>query len=113
MIAIRSLLALTALAVAAPAWAGGTEAAGPIQAVAHDFGDRPVLAYYTRGAGTCGAVLMTHREPGPRVHVSLLPDQEATIEDIGGGTLKLTCGLAAEQMLVERGSPPLTAASAP
>jgi hypothetical protein len=111
-----SLLALTALAAAAPASAGEIETAAPIQAVTHEFGaefgDRTVLAYYTRGAGTCDAVLMTHQEPGPRVRVSLAPDQVATIEDVGGGALKLTCGAEAAQMLVERTPAPLRAASA-
>src|SRR5687768_17301737 len=88
-----SLLALTVLAGAtAPASAGGIETAAPIQAVTHEFGaefgDRTVLAYYTRGAGTCDAVLMTNHDPGPRVRVSLAPDQAATIEDVGGGALK-------------------------
>jgi hypothetical protein len=114
----RPLLALDVLAAtaAAPAAAGGIEAAAPVQAVTHGFGagfgDRTVLAYYTRGAGTCDAVLMTHREPGPRVRVSLMPDQAATIEDVGGGALKLTCGAGAAQMLVERTPAPLKAASA-
>jgi hypothetical protein len=115
----RPLLALAVLAAAAataPAAAGGIEAAAPVQAVTHgfgaEFGDRTVLAYYTRGAGTCDAVLMTHREPGPRVRVSLTPDQAATIEDVGGGALKLTCGAGAARMLVERTPAPLNAASA-
>jgi hypothetical protein len=47
-------------------------------------------------------VLITHQEPGPRVRVSLMPAQAATIEDVGGGMLKLTCGENAAQMLVER-----------
>jgi hypothetical protein len=113
----RSLLALALLAAAAtPAWADEIETAAPIQAVTHEFGaevgDRTVLAYYTRGTGTCDAVLMTHQEPGPRVRVSLAPDQVATIEDVGGGALKLTCGAEAGQMLVERTPAPLKAASA-
>ena len=114
----RPLLALTVLAAAAtaPAAAGGIETAAPIQAVTHGFGagsgDRTVLAYFTRGAGTCDAVLMTHREPGPRVRVSLVPDQVATIEDVGGGALKLTCDVEAARMLVERTPAPLEAASA-
>jgi hypothetical protein len=112
-----SLLTLTVLAAAtAPAAAGGIETAAPIQAVTHEFGaefgDRTVLAYYTRGTGTCDAVLMTHREPGPRVRVSLMPDQVATIEDVGGGALKLTCDVEAARMLVERTPAPLKAASA-
>jgi hypothetical protein len=109
-----SLLTLTILAASAtaPAAAGGIETAAPIHAVTHEFGDRTVLAYYTRGAGTCDAVLMTHQEPGPRVRVSLMPDQVATIEDVGGGALKLTCDVEAAQMLVERMPAPLKAASA-
>ena len=58
---IRSLLGLTVLAAAAPVWAGEIETAAPIQAVVQEFGERTVQAYYTRGAGTCDAVLMTHR----------------------------------------------------
>jgi hypothetical protein len=114
----RPLLALTVLAAAAtaPAAAGGIETAAPVHAVTHEFGaepgDRTVLAYYTRGAGTCDAVLMTNQEPGPRVRVNLAPDQAATIEDVGGGALKLTCGAEAAQMLVERTPAPLKAASA-
>jgi hypothetical protein len=113
MMTIRSLLGLTVLAATAPAWAGEAETAAPIQAVVHEFGEKTVLAYYTRGAGTCDAVLMTNHDPGPRVRVSLTPDQVATIEDVGGGALKLTCGVEAAQMLVERTPPaPLKAASA-
>ena len=108
----RSLLALTVLAAAAaPAWAGEIETAAPIQAVTHEFGDRTVLAYFTRGTGTCDAVLMTHQEPGPRVRVSLAPDQVATIENVDGGALELTCGVEAARMLVERTPAPLKAAS--
>jgi hypothetical protein len=111
------LLALTVLAAAAaaPASAGEVETVAPIHAVTHEFGaelgDRPVLAYYTRGAGTCDAVLMTNHDPGPRVRVSLTPDQVATIEDVSGGALKLTCGAEAAQMLVERVPARLEAAS--
>jgi hypothetical protein len=111
MHAIRLLLGLTTLA-ATPALAEGIETAAPIQAVVQEFGDRPVLAYYTRGTGTCDTVLMTNREPGPRVRVSLMPSQAATIEDVGGGMLKLTCGEGAAQMLVERVPASVTAASA-
>jgi hypothetical protein len=103
MMTIRHLLGLTLLAATAPAWAGEIETVAPIQAVVHEFGDKPVLAYYTRGgAGTCDTVLMTHQEPGPRLRVSLAPDQAATIEDVGGGTLRLTCGFGAAMMVVER-----------
>jgi hypothetical protein len=109
--AIRLLLSLILVAAAAPAWAGETETAGPIQAVIHDFGGRPVLAYFTRGAGTCDAVLMTHQDLGPRVRVRLLPDQAATIEDVSGGTVKLTCGADGSRMVVERTPAPVAAAS--
>ena len=112
MHAIRVILGLTTLAAAAPALAGGMETAAPIQAIVQNFGDRPVLAFYTRGTGTCDAVLMTSQEPGPRVRVNLVPGQAATIEDVGGGTLKLTCGEAAAQMLVERAPASLVGASA-
>jgi hypothetical protein len=109
---IRWLLGLTVLAAAAPVWSAEIETAAPIQAVVHEFDGKPVLAYYTRGAGTCDAVLMTHQVPGPRVRVSLVPDQVATIEDVSGGALKLTCGVGAAQMMVERTPAPLNAASA-
>jgi hypothetical protein len=41
----------------------------------------------------------------------LVPDQVATIEDVSGGTIKLTCGIEAAQMLVERKPAPLKAAN--
>ena len=113
MYTICLLVGLTTLAAAAPALAEGIETAAPIQAVVQDFGDRPVLAYYTRGSGSCDMVLMTNQEPGPRVRVSLMPAQAATIEDVSGGMLKLTCGEGAAQMLVERVPTSVTAASAP
>ncbi len=109
---IRSLLGLTVFAAAVPAWAGEIETAAPIQAVVQEFGERTVQAYYTRGAGTCDAVLMTNQEPGPRVRVSLAPNQVTTIEDVSGGALTLTCGPEATQMLVERSPVLLRAASA-
>jgi hypothetical protein len=87
------------------------ETAAPTQAVVQEFGDQTVLAYYTRGVGTCDAVLTTGREPGPRVRVSLVPDQAAMVEDVGGGILKLTCGVDASNMLVERTPPSIHAAS--
>ena len=111
MMTIRHLLGLTLLAATAPAWAGEIETVAPIQAVVHEFGDKPVLAYYTRRAGTCDTVVMTHQEPGPRLHVSLAPDQVATIEDVGGGMLRLTCGFEAGTMVVERTPAPHKAAS--
>jgi hypothetical protein len=108
----RSLLGLTVLAAAAPALAAGPETVAPIQAVMEDFGGRTVLAYYTRGEDRCDLVLMTNQEPGPRVRVSLAPEQGATIEDVGGGKLAMTCGAGAAQMTVERRPSLLKAASA-
>jgi hypothetical protein len=99
--AAASLAATLPLATK-PALALEVETAAPIQAVVHAFGDRHVLAYYTRGADRCDLVLMTNEEPGPRVRVSLAPEQTATIEDVSGGTLGLTCGAGAVQMTVER-----------
>ena len=107
--AIRLLVGLTALAGAAPVLAEEIETAAPIQAVVRHFGDLSVMAYYTRGTGTCDMVLMTHQEPGPRVRVSLMPAQAANIEDVSGGVLKLTCGEGAAQMLVERVAAPVAA----
>ena len=78
------------------------EAAAPIQAVMQDFGGEKVLAYYTREAGRCALVVMTGEEPGPRVRVSLAPSQTATIEDVSGGALGLTCSAEAARLLVER-----------
>jgi hypothetical protein len=78
------------------------EAAAPIQAVMQGFGGKTVLAYYTREAGSCVLVVMTGEEPGPRVRVSLAPSETATVEDIGGGALGLTCGAEAARLLVER-----------
>src|SRR5689334_10016409 len=110
----RSLLGLTVLAAAAaaPALAAGPETVAPIQAVAEDFGGKTVLAYYTRDAGSCDLVLMTGQEPGPRVRVSLAPEQAATIEDVAGGKLAMTCGADAAQMTVERTPSRIKAASA-
>src|SRR4051794_4462676 len=85
-----------------PALALGPEMAAPIQAVMQEFGDKHVLAYYTRGADRCDLVVMTGEEPGPRMRVSLAPDQAATIEDVGGGALGLTCGAGATGMIVDR-----------
>ena len=45
------------------------------------------------------------------MRVSLVPDQIVTIEDAGGGALKLICGADAAQMLVERQPAPVKAAS--
>jgi hypothetical protein len=113
MYTIRLLLGLTMLAAAAPALAEGIETAAPIQAVVQEFGDRSVLAYYTRGSGTCDMVLMTDQQPGPRVRVSLMPAQAANIEDVSGGVLKLTCGEGAAQMLVERVPAPVAVNAPP
>ena len=108
----RSLLGLAVLAGATPALAAGPEPVAPIQAVTEDFGGRTVLAYYTGDAGRCDLVLMTGQEPGPRVRVSLAPDQAATIEDVGGGRMSMTCGAAAARMTVERTPSRIKAASA-
>ena len=110
----RSLLGLTVLAAAAaPALAAGpAETVAPVQAVTEDFGGRTVLAYYTRGDDRCDLVLMTGQEPGPRVRVSLAPEQAATIEDVGGGKLAMTCGAGAARMTVERTPATLKAATA-
>ena len=107
----RSLLGLAVLAAATPALAAGPEPVAPIQAVMEDFGGKKVLAYYTSDAGRCDLVLMTGEEPGPRVRVSLAPDQAATIEDAGGGKVTMACDAAA-RMTVERTPSVLKAASA-
>ena len=108
LVRLHWLLGLAVLAAAAPVWAGEIETAAPIQAVVHEFGDKPVLAYYTRGVGTCDTVLISGR-PDPRVR--LAPDQVAIIEDVSGGALRLTCGIGTAAMVVERTPAPLSAAS--
>ena len=108
----RPLLGLAALAVAAPAFAAEAETVAPIQAVMQAFGDNHVLAYYTNQAERCDLVVMTGQEPGPRVRVALAPGQTATIEDVSGGAVALTCGPAAARMTVERTPALLKAASA-
>ncbi len=107
------LLGLTVLAAAAPAWAGQIETAGPIQAVTQAFPDeKGVLAYYTPEAGRCDLVLMMVQELAPRIRVTLAPDQAATVEDVSGGAVKVTCGAEAKELLVERTPPAIEAASA-
>ena len=109
----RPLLGLAVLAVAAPAFAAETETVAPTQAVMQAFvGGAPVLAYYTAREGRCDLVAMTGEEPGPRVRVALAPSETATIEDVSGGTLAMTCGPHAARMTVERTPAPLKAASA-
>ena len=109
----RPLLGLAALAVAAPAFAAETETVAPVQAVMQAFpGGAPVLAYYTAREGRCDLVAMTGEAPGPRVRVALAPGETATIEDVSGGTVALTCGPAAARMTVERTPPSIKAASA-
>ena len=46
------------------------------------------------------------------MRVSLMPEQEATIEDVSGGSVTLTCGAGAMQMIVERKPERLDAAQA-
>jgi hypothetical protein len=108
----RPLLGLAALAVAAPAFAAETETVAPIQAVTQAFGDQQLLAYYTNQAERCDLVAMTGREPGARVRVALAPSETATIEDVSGDAVALTCGPAAARMTVERTPALLKAASA-
>jgi hypothetical protein len=108
----RSLLGAAFLIAAGPAMAAGPEMVAPIQAVMEDLGGKQVLAYYTRDEGRCDLVLMTGQEPGPRVRVTLAPDQAAAIEDVGGGKLSMTCGAEAAQMRVERSPALLKAADA-
>jgi hypothetical protein len=108
----RPLLGLTLAVVAAPAFAAGPETVKPIQAVTQEFGGKYVLAYYTRDDQRCGLVVTTDNDPGPRVRVTLAPEQTATIEDAGGGAMALTCGAAGAQMTVERRPGLLKSASA-
>ena len=82
-------------------------------AVAIDFGSGDVLDHLDElGLTTLDAVLMTHQEPGPRVRVSLLPAQTATIEDVSGAALHLTCGAGAAEMIIERKPAELDSVSA-
>jgi hypothetical protein len=55
---------------------------------------------------------MTGEAPGPRVRVALAPDETATIEDVSGAAVALTCGPAAARMTVERTPGSIKAASA-
>jgi hypothetical protein len=96
-----------------PALALEPETAAPIQAVTQEFPDgKGVLAYYTPEAGRCDLVMMMLQELAPRIRVSLAPDQAATVEDVSGGAVKVTCGAEAEQLLVERHLAPKDAVAA-
>jgi hypothetical protein len=57
-------------------------------------------------------VAVTGEEPGPRVRVALTPGETATIEDVSGAAVALTCGPAAARMTVERTPASIKAASA-
>jgi hypothetical protein len=63
------------------------------------------MAYYTQGVDSCDLVVMTSMEPGPRVRLSMAPQQAAIIEDVTGGDVRLTCGINASEMIVERHLP--------
>ena len=98
----RTILTLALLAAACPALADEAVRVAPVQAVMQPLGGARVLAYYVPVAGRCDTVVMPGEEPGPRLRVSLAPAETATVEDVGGGSLVLTCGPATAWMTVER-----------
>ena len=121
MFATRSFAALTlgclaaTLAVDAAAAHRNlvTETFRSAQAISYQLGSKRAIGYFVRQDGACQVTLMIAEAIDPyvaqptsaaRLSLSMMPGQSAALASEEGETLELTCGSAAETVLVKLAS---------
>jgi hypothetical protein len=84
----------------------------PMQAISHDLGSKAAIGYFVREAGACQVVMMigektdaetTSTSSAARLRLALLPGQRAGVDSEEGRSIDLTCGDAADTLIVRNG----------
>ncbi|HZF36582.1 MAG TPA: hypothetical protein VE914_22520 [Candidatus Angelobacter sp.] len=108
---IASLAAVATVASSATALPGETTYV-PMQAISHDLGSKAAIGYFVREAGACQVVMMIGEKAdaetasmssAARLRLALLPGQRAGVDSEEGRSIDLTCGEAADTLIVRNG----------
>ena len=108
---IGSVAAVATVASSATALPGETTYV-PMQAISHDLGSKAAIGYFIREAGACQVVMMIGEKAdaeaastlsAARLRLALLPGQRAGVDSEEGRSIDLTCGEAANTLIVRNG----------
>ena len=116
-VAFSGLLIASVAAVATVASSAQTAFPGettyfPMQAISHDLGSKAAIGYFVREAGACQVVMMIGEKAdaetvstssAARLRLALLPGQRAGVDSEEGRSIDLTCGEAADSLIVRNG----------
>jgi hypothetical protein len=84
----------------------------PMQAISHDLGSKAAIGYFMPEAGACQVVMMIGEKAdaeaastssAARLRLALLPGQRAGVDSEEGRSIDLTCGDAADTLIVRNG----------
>ena len=85
----------------------------PVQSISYHLGSKHAIGTFTRENGTCQVTMMVAEAVDPevatptsaaRLRLSLQPGQAAGLDSEEGDSIDMTCGEAAETLIVRRGS---------
>jgi len=108
---IAGMAAVATVASSATALPGETTYV-PMQAISHDLGSKAAIGYFVREAGACQVVMMIGEKAdaesasmssAARLRLALLPGQRAGVDSEEGRSIDLTCGEAADTLIVRNG----------
>jgi hypothetical protein len=116
-VALSGLLIASAAAVATVASSASMALAGgttyvPMQAISHDLGSKAAIGYFVSESGACQVVMMIGEKgdaeaasmsSAARLRLTLLPGQRAGVDSEEGRSIDLTCGEAANTLIVRNG----------
>jgi hypothetical protein len=116
-VAFSGLLIASAAAVATVASSASTALPGgtsyaPMQAISHDLGSKAAIGYFVSESGACQVVMMIGEKAdaeaasmssAARLRLTLLPGQRAGVDSEEGRSIDLTCGEAANTLIVRNG----------
>jgi hypothetical protein len=109
---IASVAAVATMASSAQTALPGETTYFPMQAISHDLGSKAAIGYFVREAGACQVVMMIGEKAdadavstssAARLRVALLPGQHAGVDSEEGRSIDLTCGAAADSLIVRNG----------
>ena len=84
----------------------------PMQAISHDLGSKAAIGYFVREGGACQVIMMIGDKAdaesasmslAARLRLALLPGQRAGLDSEEGRSIDLTCGEAADTLIVHNG----------
>ena len=84
----------------------------PVQSISYPLGSKQAIGYFTRESGSCQVTMVVAEIVDPevatptsaaRLRLSLRPGQAAGLDSEEGDAIDMTCGEAAETLIVSRG----------